>query len=73
MAGVVRALGAELGAPVGAVLEGGYDLRALAASTAATLRVLTGVDSPPLVEVGVTPEARAAAARIAEHWPALAV
>ena len=29
--------GAELGVPVGAVLEGGYDLDALAASVAATL------------------------------------
>jgi acetoin utilization deacetylase AcuC-like enzyme len=71
MAGVMRGLGAELGAPVGAVLEGGYDLRALAASTAATLRVLTGLDTPPPIDVGVTPEARAAAERIAAHWPAL--
>ncbi|HYV17176.1 MAG TPA: histone deacetylase [Conexibacter sp.] len=71
MAGVIRELGAELGAPVGAVLEGGYDLRALAASTAATLRVLTGLDTPPPIDVGVTPEARAAAERIAAHWPAL--
>jgi acetoin utilization deacetylase AcuC-like enzyme len=72
LAGSVRRLAAELEAPVGAVLEGGYDLRALAASTAATLRVLTA-DSPPLpVDVPVVPEARAAAARLAEHWPALA-
>jgi acetoin utilization deacetylase AcuC-like enzyme len=72
MAGIVRALGAELEAPVGAVLEGGYDLRALAASTAATLRVLTGLDTPAPAEGGVVPEARAAAERIAEHWPVLA-
>ena len=72
MAGIMRTLGAELEAPVGAVLEGGYDLRALAASTAATLRVLTGLDTPPSADVGVTPEARAAAARLAERWPALA-
>jgi acetoin utilization deacetylase AcuC-like enzyme len=38
----VAALGAELGAPVGAVLEGGYDLEALAASAAATMEGLAG-------------------------------
>ena len=46
LAGTVRRLAAELEAPVGAVLEGGYDLSALAASTAATLRVLTAPDPP---------------------------
>ncbi len=72
LTGIVRRLAAELEAPVGAVLEGGYDLRALAASTAAMLRVLTAADPPPRPEVPVAPEARAAAARLAEHWPALA-
>ena len=72
LAGSVRRLAAELEVPVGAVLEGGYDLRALAASTAAMLRVLTAADPPPSVDVPVAPEARAAAARLAEHWPALA-
>jgi acetoin utilization deacetylase AcuC-like enzyme len=72
MTGTVRRLAAELGVPVGAVLEGGYDLRALAASTAATLRVLTAPDPPPPGDVPVAPEARAAAARLAAHWPALA-
>ena len=71
LAGTVRRLAAELEAPVGAVLEGGYDLRALAASTAATLRVLTAESPPAPVDVPVAPEARAAAARLAEHWPAL--
>ena len=47
LAGSLRRLAAELEAPVGAVLEGGYDLRALAASTAATLRVLTAAEPPP--------------------------
>jgi len=72
MAGIVSRLGAELAAPVGLVLEGGYDLRALAASTAATLRVLTGADPAPAVDVPVAPESLAAAARLAERWPALA-
>ncbi len=72
LAGAVRRLAAELGAPVGAVLEGGYDLRALAASTVATMGVLTAPSPPPPVDVAVAPEARAAALRLAEHWPALA-
>jgi acetoin utilization deacetylase AcuC-like enzyme len=72
LAGSVRRLAAELEAPVGAVLEGGYDLRALAASTAAMLRVLTAPDPPSAPDVPVAPEARAAAARLAVHWPALA-
>jgi acetoin utilization deacetylase AcuC-like enzyme len=37
MASWMRALSGELGAPLGFVLEGGYDLTALAASVAATL------------------------------------
>jgi len=74
LAGSVRRLAAELEAPVGAVLEGGYDLRALAASTAATMRVLTAAD-PPLLrgDVPLLPEARAAVERLAAFWPALAI
>jgi acetoin utilization deacetylase AcuC-like enzyme len=72
LAGTVRRFAAELEVPLGAVLEGGYDLRALAASTAATLRVLTAPEPPPAGEVRLTPQARAAAARLAEHWPVLA-
>jgi acetoin utilization deacetylase AcuC-like enzyme len=72
LAASVRRLAAELEAPVGAVLEGGYELRALAASTAAMLRVLTAPDPPPVTEAPIAPEARAAAARLAAHWPALA-
>lgn len=73
MAGTVRRVAAELEVPVGAVLEGGYDLRSLAASTLATLRVLTAPDPPPRAEdVPLVPQARDAAARLAEHWPALA-
>ena len=72
LAGTLRRLAAELEVPIGAVLEGGYDLRALAASTAATLRVLTAPEPPAPRDVPVAPEARAAAARVAEHWPVLA-
>jgi acetoin utilization deacetylase AcuC-like enzyme len=72
LAGTMRRLAAELEAPLGAVLEGGYELRALAASTVATLRVLTAAEPPKAPDVPVAPEARAAAARLAAHWPALA-
>jgi acetoin utilization deacetylase AcuC-like enzyme len=47
MARHVVALGRELEAPVGAVLEGGYDLDALAASVVATLRVLADTEAVP--------------------------
>jgi len=72
LAGSMRRVAAELEVPLGAVLEGGYDLHALAASTAATLRVLTAPDPPAPDDVRAVPEARAAAARLVEHWPALA-
>jgi len=42
MATRVADLGAELDVPVGAVLEGGYDLAALTASAIATMRALAG-------------------------------
>jgi acetoin utilization deacetylase AcuC-like enzyme len=42
MARLVRDFGVEVGAPVGAVLEGGYEPEALAASVEATLRALGG-------------------------------
>ena len=45
----VRALADELDVPVGAVLEGGYDLGALAGSVAATMEGLADGDEPPAV------------------------
>jgi acetoin utilization deacetylase AcuC-like enzyme len=45
MARHVMALARERGVPVGATLEGGYDLDALARSTAATLEVLASENS----------------------------
>jgi hypothetical protein len=64
---------AELGdVPLGMTLEGGYDLDALARSTAATLEVL-GAEQPPAGgAVAVHPLAADAAARAARYWPALA-
>jgi acetoin utilization deacetylase AcuC-like enzyme len=72
LTGSLRRLAAELGVALGGVLEGGYDLRALAASTAATLRVLTAAEPPKALDVPLAPEAAAAAARLVEHWPVLA-
>jgi acetoin utilization deacetylase AcuC-like enzyme len=63
----VRALADELGAPVGAVLEGGYDLQALAASVAATLEALAEGGAPRSVpRDGLS--ARAAEA-VGRYWP----
>jgi acetoin utilization deacetylase AcuC-like enzyme len=63
-----RALADALGAPVGGVLEGGYDLAALAASTAASLSALAGDGSPRPVERHAL--ADRAAALLAARWPA---
>jgi acetoin utilization deacetylase AcuC-like enzyme len=68
MAVEVRELGARLGAPVGAVLEGGYAPGALADSVAATMRGLGGSGDP--VTAPETAVAAEAAARVASFWPA---
>jgi acetoin utilization deacetylase AcuC-like enzyme len=69
IAALVRELGAELAVPVGCVLEGGYNLNALARSVAATMEALIGDDVPVVPEVG--PLAEAARARVAAWWPGL--
>jgi acetoin utilization deacetylase AcuC-like enzyme len=70
MAAEVRELAARLGAPVGAVLEGGYSPPSLADSVAATLRALGGNgESTTAPETAVAAEA---AARVAAFWPAAA-
>ena len=67
MALQVRALGEAVGAPVGAVLEGGYDLSALAASVAATLEAFAHGGEPPRAKPdAVTQRAAAVAGR---YWP----
>ena len=50
LAGHVRKLSEEIEAPAGAVLEGGYDLKALGQSVAATMEALAGGDSPRSVQ-----------------------
>ncbi len=66
MAGRMRVLGEELGAPVGAVLEGGYDLTALADSVAETMMALTGGAAP--AEAARDPLADAAASVLGRYW-----
>ena len=64
----VVSLGADLGVPVGGVLEGGYDLDALAASVAATLRVLGSGDGET-VSVDPDPVTQQAASHFSRWWP----
>ena len=72
MTGSIRAAAAELEAPLGAVLEGGYALGALARSVAATLEVLGAPDAAAVEPAPSTPASREARARLTEHWPGLA-
>ena len=70
MTGSMRRLAAELGVPLGVVLEGGYELGALSRSVAATLEVAAAQpgDAP---ELELHPLAGAALGRLAQWWPAL--
>lgn len=70
MARSVRRLAADLGVPVGGVLEGGYDLAALAESVALTLGALAAPPAAP-ASVPVHPLSAAAAQRLAPWWPQL--
>jgi acetoin utilization deacetylase AcuC-like enzyme len=62
----VAALGEELGAPVGAVLEGGYDLGALAGSVVATMEALVEGGPPPSVDRAQL--AAVAAQQVGRYW-----
>jgi acetoin utilization deacetylase AcuC-like enzyme len=72
MAGSARRLAESLGAPLGLVLEGGYDLGALARCVARTLEVFGADSAPAAPDLAVHPGAAEAAARLAGRWPALA-
>jgi acetoin utilization deacetylase AcuC-like enzyme len=74
MTAIMRRLAAELEAPLGGVLEGGYALDALASSTAATLSVLTAPQLPAApAEPPLAREAAVALERLAPRWPQLGV
>jgi acetoin utilization deacetylase AcuC-like enzyme len=73
MAASMRGLADELDVPVGVVLEGGYDLEALAESTVATLEVVGAADAVDRPPVALHPLAAQAAGRLAERWPLVGV
>ena len=58
----------EVGAPLGLVLEGGYDLGALSHSMAALMPVLVGEETPAAVDVPLHPLAAGARDRLARWW-----
>jgi acetoin utilization deacetylase AcuC-like enzyme len=66
MSARMRTLGEELGAPVGAVLEGGYDLSALASSVVETMATLANGAVP--AEVARHPVAVEAAEVVGRYW-----
>jgi acetoin utilization deacetylase AcuC-like enzyme len=74
MAGSVRRLADELDVPLGMVLEGGYDVDALARSVVRVLQVF-GADVAPAADpsLDVHPLAEQALARLAGRWPTVAV
>lgn len=75
MAAALREVCEDVGAPFGAVLEGGYAPGALARSVAATMAAMAGaeVGSAGAEAAGgdVAPEARRARERLARYWPDL--
>ncbi len=77
MTRLVRDLGAELGAPVGCVLEGGYDVAALARCVSLTMEALAAGGASAAAgqetkEIPVHPLANGALERLAPLWPDLA-
>jgi acetoin utilization deacetylase AcuC-like enzyme len=71
MAALVHVLGEELGVPVGAALEGGYELGALARSVAGTVGALAAPPGASPAGVPVHPATADARARLAAYWPGL--
>ncbi len=67
MACLVRDAARRVGAPVGAVLEGGYAPAALARSVVATMDALGGAGTPPR-DLPVSPHVAAARQRLAAWW-----
>jgi acetoin utilization deacetylase AcuC-like enzyme len=69
MAASMRGLADELDVPLGVVLEGGYDLEALAESTVATMEVFGADDPAERPPVTLHPLAAQAAGRLGDRWP----
>ncbi len=68
MTASLRRVAAELAAPLGLLLEGGYSVEALARSVCALLPTLGGPQVPPAPTVAVDPLAAAALQRLAPWW-----
>jgi acetoin utilization deacetylase AcuC-like enzyme len=73
MTASMRALADDLDVPVGVVLEGGYDLEALAESTVTTLEVIGAEHPAARPPVALHPHAAQAAGRLAARWPLVGV
>ncbi len=71
MTASVRRAADAVGAPVGLVLEGGYDLGALSRSMAALMPVLLAEATPAAEELAVHPLAERARERLGRYFPAL--
>jgi acetoin utilization deacetylase AcuC-like enzyme len=71
MAASLRRAADEVGAPVGVVLEGGYDLGALARSMAAVMPVLVDASTPAEVVVDEHPLSVRALERLRAYFPEL--
>ncbi len=72
MAALLRGVADELGIGLGVVLEGGYDLGALARGVVVTLEVVGSDDPPAPPQDVVHPLTARAASNLAPYWPALA-
>ncbi|HEY7618903.1 MAG TPA: histone deacetylase [Solirubrobacteraceae bacterium] len=73
MAASMRGLAHDLGVPIGVVLEGGYDLRALTESLLVTLEVVSTEHIHGHGGVRLHPLAVAAAGRLAKRWPLVGI
>jgi acetoin utilization deacetylase AcuC-like enzyme len=71
MAAALRGAADAVGAPLGVVLEGGYDLGALERGVLATLGAISAPEPAPPADRSVHPLAAAARERLAARWPAL--
>jgi acetoin utilization deacetylase AcuC-like enzyme len=71
MTASVRRASDAVGAPVGLVLEGGYDLGALARSMEALMPVLVAKETPDVGVVERHPLAQQAIERLSPWWPSL--
>jgi acetoin utilization deacetylase AcuC-like enzyme len=68
MAASLRRASDAVGAPVGVILEGGYDLGALSRSMAAVMPVLVSGSTPGVEAVDAHPLAARALSRLEQWW-----